>query len=271
MARSLQDLSVASIIQAIEDNFIEFILTYVRVAGGEFIEESGLTKVYSGMLMSYFNGVIRTKLINVDIHAAIENTLAYFSILPHPMIWWITSSALPYDLDIHLKAHGLNFIGQDVGMAIDLLNIQEIPTASVDLAIEVVHEEQDLKDWLYVYRKGFELSREVTDDYGRHLALILSSQHPIGPYYLARFNGRAVGTASLCITEDVAGIYEVATLPSMCRQGIGTATVLAALREARSQGYKIGVLQAAKMGVSLYRRLGFRDYCFFDAYTKPHS
>ncbi len=36
--------------------------------------------------------------------------------------------------------------------------------------------------------------------------------------------------------------------------------------EARAWGYRIGTLQSTPTGLNLYRRLGFREYCTFQAY-----
>jgi GNAT superfamily N-acetyltransferase len=84
--------------------------------------------------------------------------------------------------------------------------------------------------------------------------------------YLARLDGAPVGTASAQIGAGVVGLYCVSVLPAARRQGVGAAVSLAALREARRQGYHFGVLGASEMGESVYRRLGFKRYCFLQMY-----
>jgi ribosomal protein S18 acetylase RimI-like enzyme len=64
----------------------------------------------------------------------------------------------------------------------------------------------------------------------------------------------------------VTGIYNVATLPQARQQGIGTALTVAPLLEARAQGYRVATLQSTPIGLNLYLRLGFREYCSFNAY-----
>jgi GNAT superfamily N-acetyltransferase len=97
-------------------------------------------------------------------------------------------------------------------------------------------------------------------------------QHPIGPFYLARLHGEPVAASALYRDPRVAGLYEVCTIPSARRHGIGAAITLAPLLDARAMGYRIAVLQASPMGEPVYRRLGFTSYCTLDAYSwKPRA
>jgi hypothetical protein len=41
---------------------------------------------------------------------------------------------------------------------------------------------------------------------------------------------------------------------------------MAALREARGQGYRFGVLGPSEMGEGVYLRLGFEQYCLLQMY-----
>jgi predicted acetyltransferase len=42
---------------------------------------------------------------------------------------------------------------------------------------------------------------------------------------------------------------------------------LAALREARARGYAIGILSPSEMGLRIYQRIGFREYCKVNIYA----
>ncbi len=57
----------------------------------------------------------------------------------------------------------------------------------------------------------------------------------------------------------MAGIWNVATVKEARGQGLGSAIVWQALRDARQMGYQIAALESSKMGYPVYRRLGFRD------------
>jgi GNAT superfamily N-acetyltransferase len=83
---------------------------------------------------------------------------------------------------------------------------------------------------------------------------------------VGRLGGRPVATATLLLAAGVAGVYFVLTVPAARRRGIGTAITLAALREARDLGYRTGVLGASGLGLPVYRRLGFEEYCRIAVY-----
>ena len=71
----------------------------------------------------------------------------------------------------------------------------------------------------------------------------------------------------LVFGAGVAAVHWVVTLPEMRHLGIGTAMTLAALREARTIGYRIAILTASPYGGGIYRRIGFRAYGTISKYS----
>ena len=85
-------------------------------------------------------------------------------------------------------------------------------------------------------------------------------------HYMAWRAHESVATASLFMDGHTAGIYFVMTTPGSRRLGIGGAITLAALKDARDLGYRVGVLGSSEAGIGMYRRLGFAEYCKIDIY-----
>jgi len=66
--------------------------------------------------------------------------------------------------------------------------------------------------------------------------------------YLNYWEGKPVSTAEILLGKEVVGINGVTTLPEACGMGLTSLTTIAALLDARKKGYRIGTLQATKMG-----------------------
>ncbi len=89
--------------------------------------------------------------------------------------------------------------------------------------------------------------------------------------YVGYLGETPVATSQLFFTGQVARIDAVSVLPDVRRRGFGTAISLTPLRFARASGYKVAVLWASTMGVPIYRRIGFTDYCEIDIYRYQHN
>lgn len=262
------DLSPAALVAAIEENEIQYWLYRARTGGWEVHEDAHLTWFYSGLSDSERNGVLRTNLTPDEANASITDMLAWFDDRNVPLSWWGGPSRRPVDLSARLVAHGLISEGEDPGMAADLHALNEDLPLPAGFAVERVRDVEAVRRWLRVLRMAH--SRDP-DDSRLPLAVYspaaFDDAHPLR-LYIASVNGAPVATALVMLAAGVAGVYYVATIPAARRQGIGAGLTLAALRDARAAGYHIGVLGASQMGVSVYQRLGFREYCKLALHTR---
>jgi GNAT superfamily N-acetyltransferase len=146
-------------------------------------------------------------------------------------------------------------------MAVHLMALNEELITPSNLTIELVGDVKTLEQWIQALTIGYGIPASVGN-------LLLDSLASLGSelpwrHYTGWLAGRPVACSSLLLGAGVAGVYAVGTVPEARGQGIGAALTLAALREARAMGYRIGILGSSQMGLGLYRRLGFQEYCKF--------
>jgi GNAT superfamily N-acetyltransferase len=199
--------------------------------------------------------------------AKIEEVKQHFAAHQVPFMWSVGPFTHPSDLGARLESYGLAHADDLPGMAVDLQALNEDIPFPAELAIERVSDAEMLKNYIEVLRVGFEMPGFVSEGFFELCTAVgLTEESPLRNY-VGRLEGEVVTTTSLALVAGVAGIYNVATLPKVRRQGLGAATTLAALLEARQLGYRIGILQSSAMGLSVYRSLGFEQYSTYSVYV----
>jgi ribosomal protein S18 acetylase RimI-like enzyme len=205
----------------------------------------------------------------------ITGALALFQAQELPLRWVLGPSSQPADLGPRLLARGL--VQEDrpgsgtehLGMAVDLRVIGETRPRPAGLTIRPVADAAGCRAWAAAARRGFNLSAEVADGWRELLDSLPfdpSLRHCVGWQ-----DGVPVATAALLLGGGVAGIYYVSTASEARRQGIGRAMVAEALRAARAEGFRVGVLVAPPSVASLYRPIGFTEQCLFGIYHWPRT
>ncbi len=196
----------------------------------------------------------------------IEAVLSHFGRHGRPFTWHNGPTTRPADLDRFLLAHGMTHSENEPGMAVDLDRMRDDFAFPPELTIEEVTDDSGLEAWVGVWLFG--APHDVRRRY-----LDARRERGLGDdlpwrYYLGRLEGKPAATSELFVDEGVAGVQYVVTLPELRRRGIGTAMTLRVLREARVMGYRVAVLTASPEGIGSYRRIGFREYCWFRRYER---
>ena len=247
---TLQEISPAEVIAAIEANMAEFWKCFGRLPGAEMHDEPDLLWFATGVPDGSLNGVILSQFADEDAVSRIDETVGYFERRRLPMQWWVGPSSQPADLGKRLEARGLApRPWGPPGMALDLDALESRP-APAGLTVHRVRDEATVKRWLAA-------SGAQTE------ALARTGIEPEGPmrHYVGLLDGEPVGASSLMLAAGVASLQLVATVPEARRRGVGTAMSLAPMLDARELGYGIGILASSPLGFGVYRRIGFRE-CF---------
>lgn len=266
MEEMIQDLSPTSVVRAIEDNAAELLLHMGRVGGGHQRIDQRLTWSIGGSPIEYHNCVVRADLDPAEADAAIAESVRAMQAHDVPGTWHVGPSMRPLDIGERLLVAGFALGGSEPGMAVDLHALIEDLPAPNGLEIVTVTDQATLTTWRDTLAQGFgQGEREagwVAEVYSR---IGFGDDAPFR-HFIARLDGEPVGTSTVYFGAGVAGVYFVMTVPSVRRRGVGAAVTLAALRDARARGHRIGVLGSSPAGHSVYRRLGFRDYCEIGIY-----
>jgi GNAT superfamily N-acetyltransferase len=267
MSDVLQDVSASALVTAIEANLFEIFRLFRHWPQAEVHSDPALLWTITDVPHAIFNGVLRARLAPEDLDATIEAAITRARSRGVPAMWWTGPTTRPVDLGRHLEAHGFTHAGDSRGMAIDLLTLNEGACKPPDLMISQVHDVETLKQYCRVLTIGFGGGDFVEGAWADLIGSVgLGENQPLR-HYVGRLRGEPVATSSLLLAAGVAGIYNVTTIPEARRQGFGTAVTLVPLHEARALGYRIGTLQASNMGFSVYRRIGFREYCTIGHYV----
>jgi GNAT superfamily N-acetyltransferase len=248
----------------IEENGAEFLMTLGRAAGAEERDDGRVRWAIGNSPIDYHNCVVHAALTQNEADREIEASLQRMREHEVPGSWHVGPSMRPPDLGRRLIAHGLEYGGDDIGMAVDLSALpHEVPVPD-DFVIERVRDEAGLAAWVEALGSGFgegPVEAEWVGEMYRRLGFEGPWRH-----YLGRVDEEPVATATSYFGAGVAGIYFVCTVERARRRGIGARITLAALSEARDLGYSVGVLGSSEMGYPVYRGLGFEEYCRIGLY-----
>ncbi|MCH8949107.1 MAG: GNAT family N-acetyltransferase [Chloroflexi bacterium] len=256
----LTGCSPAALAAAVEENSVAYWRTCAPLLpGGEFHESDEMTWFASDFTSApWFNQVMLTNVGAND--AAIDERLAFFRERNRPMLWSVTPSSQPSDLEARLQSRGLQPAPSVLtGMALELAELLD-PAPPAGLTIERVTDAAGLETWLRCYINGFGMTEAAGRPFFDLYREIGFDDAAPFRHYVGSLNGEAVASATLFLGAGVASIWHVGTVPAARRQGVGAAMTLAPLRDAQALGYRAGVLGASADGLSVYQRLGFKTY-----------
>jgi ribosomal protein S18 acetylase RimI-like enzyme len=233
---------------AVEANLAAWLANFARLPGGELREEADAVWFVTGRASWLLNGVIRARFAPGGAAARTGALLDALRRRGAPFAWWTGPGTRPFDLGERLVAHGLRRELAAPGMVADLRALPA-PAPPPGAVVERVRDAAGLEAWHDGGRSPL---------FEAHLALGLGEDAPLR-HYVGFLEGRPVAKASLFLSAESAGLYNVSVAPADRRRGLGTAVALAPLLDARRLGYTVGVLSATPMAIGLYRRLGFRE------------
>jgi NAD(P)-binding Rossmann-like domain len=248
----LIDAGIEALTRATEDNLRGWLPVFERLDGAHLEEIAGCARWTSSMRLPLFNGVIGAP-AGGDLRAAVDEILRPFDDGDIPLLWVLPPSV---DLTAELRARG--FEADPVpGMTLDLTSLPPLePPPGTDVE-EVDGEPGELRDALQIALTTNGMPDEAIGPFLS--ALDVFPDRSTIKVFLATLDGVPAATSTLLLAAGVAGLYNVGTVPTKRRRGLGRLVSLAAMHAGRAAGFRYGVLQASALGDPVYRSMGFQE------------
>lgn len=176
-----------------------------------------------------------------------------------PSFWVITPNSTPENIISLLETKGFKNLTDpekpEYGMALDIMNLQDIPNMKSDIKITKVTSMSEFELWIEVVNKALHgwdmLSMKHYSSWLLHKDI---------SFYLAYWNGKPAATVCTIQSDDTASVEFVSTLEEYRNRGIATEICYKILSEIKQTGIRTVTLRSSHEAFSLYKKLGFEPY-----------
>ena len=240
-------------VDAIERITRECYRSFSRFPNARLIDDGRVYGVRTDVPINFFSGIATTNGSADDVPRLVEE------MRPAPFRWWVSPSTRPANLAAVLEHHGFRHTYDAPGMMADLATVDFHAPMPAGLTVERVRA---LDDWDAVFMEGFERPEHERGVWKS----AYSHCDDAWVHFVGYLEDVPVATTSVLLCGDLAGIYHVVTLRRARGRGIGKAMTTTALRHAKNTGATHAALQSSELGLSVYRAIGFVQYCDLTLY-----
>ncbi|HEX5229490.1 MAG TPA: GNAT family N-acetyltransferase [Bryobacteraceae bacterium] len=254
---------------AVAENLLEALRFFGHAReDAEIRDLKGVSLIFCGLNYAAFNAALQATPIQGDsgeLARLIEVSAQHYDVRNLRWTYWLCDDFLPPPVQRDawrvFQRHGLRHLTEAPGMYTDRLTPATRALPTID--VRPVGDKPTRAAFAEVMSTAFEIPHSVSVSvYGAERAWQGTFQG-----YVGYSNGRAVTTAAAVVTNDVVGLYSVATLPQHRRLGFAEAIMRQVIAEAEEKrGVSRTVLQATSSGMSLYEAMGYRTVTNFNVF-----
>jgi hypothetical protein len=253
-----------------------FALFYRILAGSRLVPNASFERIgdiqrcLSGIPSPYYNGILG--LPQSDWNACIDEQFNYFNKAKLPFTWYLDEGA-----SLEFKTHLINRGFQDIGVFRGVIGALNKPIPSPEVpqgyTLELVKDAAALDEFNDLLCTSFGF-HGVTKEFVK-IVLESATKNPQYPmfHWLARKQGKVVAILSTLIEGEIVSFWNGASLPEVRRQGLSTALRHLALRDAMTQGCRLGIsyLMTEGMALGICNKLGYQTKWKFNVFVAPEN
>lgn len=224
-------------------------------------DDSGAVMLSSRVPVALFNPTFVSGRVE-DPEAAVATIGDFYRRIEMPFVVYFRDSVTPGLAETCIKAGWIEHFQPPV-MVMDPIVSAPAPPAGLEIQVGVGPE--DVPAYLAVLAEAFEAPLELMEQaFGPAMAGLPSFTAVLG-----HLDGVPVSTSGLFLVDGIAGIYNVATLPSARGKGVGAALTWAAVAAGAEAGATAAILQSSELGQPVYSRMGFSTPARYRQFEGP--
>ena len=212
-------------------------------------------------ISAYFTGVPASNLnpafvkqVDEQFQLNLEFCRAFYRNSDLPWVLTIPDYLWSESLEGELQKQHFNL--QDEGVAL-ALSLDSFQPSNVNSQLQIRKMEKDLETWSIPLLHGFESVPAITEVYmKRHQ---IASHHHSIHHFSGFIEDKVICSLTLSIQDNQARLDDIATMPSFQKQGHATVLIQTALIYAANFNISEVYLEASSAGLSLYKKMGFKE------------
>ncbi|MFX1496165.1 MAG: GNAT family N-acetyltransferase [Promethearchaeota archaeon] len=254
----LETKDIKVLLDAIESNLDDFYIKCTYHPDFDFMNNDKISWVRA-RYVDWPNCIFKVNFEGLDLNSEIIKVKTLIESSNSPNAWTLGPLSKPLNLGSKLEEVGFTKVYQQAGMVLYLQDLNNLELKSNELKVKLVDSWGMLQQWSNLVSLVFNIRIDQN-----LLKYLLNQTEAL--FYIGYSHGIPVSTLLLYLSSGVAGLHAVSTHPGYRNKGFGFLISGIALKEALKLGYKVGVLQASKMGERIYKKLRFKKQCDIFSY-----
>lgn len=181
----------------------------------------------------------------------------------YPLTWfWPHDMDLPQSVESMFAKQGFHSMGKYTSIAVEADKVRNLPIKlSKEATISLVESEDQFEAFMQITQDVYGMPSDSLSAMIRLYSAYKSSNKI--KLYLAEVKSKPVATLLGFHDNNTLGFYNGATLEAYRKQGLLTALIINAVKEAPTANYVVAQLMAAQNARGVCDKLGFKEYANF--------
>lgn len=253
----------AALIEVILQGRLDMLQAYsdhTVLPAAEFHDEKKRMLCISGTDYATLNSVVEKDFASSPSEHDIDTYVRYFQEKQLPFIWWAAADSAA------LEKKGFQYCGRLKGIYLNIAKSLPAKPLALPMEIREVHSADELRAFAKICQETYGMNEKAGAQFAVINGMPLKQGRLI--HLLAYVDNVPVAAATLMLGAKVAGIWNLATLDSYRKRGIGSTLVHKALTLAKQQHYDdvMALIMPKGMAMHVFEQMGFEEICDFPFY-----